>query len=47
MRMTREELIVKFPSWNNAKHDIVPALYGDIPSRIWAIADMLKNCKKI
>lgn len=31
MRLTREELLDKYPSWNEAKHDIVKVFYGDIP----------------
>lgn len=31
MRLTREKLLNKYPSWNEAKHDIVKVFYGDIP----------------
>lgn len=31
MRLTREELLDKYPSWNESKHDIVKTFYGDIP----------------
>lgn len=31
MRLTREELLNKYPSWNENKHDIVKVFYGDIP----------------
>ena len=31
MRMTREELLEKFPSWNESRHDIVAVNYGDEP----------------
>lgn len=44
MRMTREELIIQYPSWNEAKHDIVAALYGDIPSRTWDLKEYEYFC---
>ena len=31
MRMTREELLEKFPSWNESRHDIMAVNYGDEP----------------
>lgn len=31
MRMTRENLLEKFPSWNESRHDIVAVNYGDEP----------------
>lgn len=31
MRKTREELLYAYPIWNEEKHDIVKASYGDIP----------------
>lgn len=31
MRKTREELLYAYPIWNEEKHDIVKANYGDIP----------------
>ena len=31
MRMTRENLLEKFPSWNESQHDIVAVNYGDDP----------------
>ena len=35
MRMTREELIKQYPYWNEDRHDIVKAMYGDIPLIVW------------
>lgn len=35
MRLTREELLNKYPSWNEARHDIVKVFYGDIPLVIY------------
>ena len=35
MRKTREELLMNMPSWNENKHDIVKAQYGDIPVTHW------------
>lgn len=34
MRMTKEELLKKTPSWNT-KYDIVKIMYGDIPHHIY------------
>lgn len=31
MRLSREELLVKYPNWNENKHDIVKVFYGDEP----------------
>ena len=31
MRMTREELLEKFPLWNESRHDIVAVNYADKP----------------
>ena len=31
MRMTKEELLEKYPSWNESRHDIVAVNYGDEP----------------
>ena len=31
MRMTREEILEKYPSWNESRHDIVAVNYGDEP----------------
>ena len=35
MRMTKEELLEKYPSWNTNKHDICKVVYGDEPSIKW------------
>ena len=38
MRMTKEELKEKyFPSWNDARHDVVAVNYGDMPLIKWNI----------
>ncbi len=42
MRLSRDELIEKYPSWNEAKHDIVKGLYGDIPLIEWNKAEYEK-----
>ena len=31
MRITREELLEKYPSWNESRHDIIAVNYGDEP----------------
>ena len=31
MRITREKLLEKYPSWNESRHDIVAVNYGDEP----------------
>lgn len=35
MRMTNEELLVKYPSWNTDRHDIGKVMYGDEPLIKW------------
>lgn len=35
MRLTRNELLERYPSWNEVKHDIVKTFYGDIPLIEW------------
>lgn len=35
MRVSREELLKMYPSWNENRHDIVKANYGDIPLKVW------------
>ena len=35
MRLTREELLNMYPSWNESRHDIVKVFYGDIPLVIY------------
>lgn len=35
MRMTTEELLTKYPTWNTDRHDIVKVMYGDEPLIKW------------
>lgn len=35
MRLTRNELLERYPNWNEVKHDIVKTFYGDIPLIEW------------
>lgn len=35
MRMTREDFLTKYPSWNENRHDIVACMYGDVPVKCW------------
>ena len=35
MRLTNEELLVKYPSWNTDRHDIGKVMYGDEPLIKW------------
>lgn len=35
MRLSRDELLEWYPSWNECRHDIVKAFYGDIPLICW------------
>lgn len=35
MRMSRDELIEKYPCWNEERHDIVRVMYGDDPLILW------------
>lgn len=35
MRMTREDFLTKYPSWNESRHDIVACMYGDVPVKCW------------
>lgn len=35
MRMTREELLEKYPTWNENRHDICKVKYGDVPLKKW------------
>lgn len=42
MRLTRNELMERYPSWNEAKHDIVKVFYGDIPLIEWNKAEYEK-----
>lgn len=42
MRLSRNELIERYPSWNEAKHDIVKVFYGDIPLIEWDKAEYEK-----
>lgn len=35
MRMTTEELLTKYPSWNTKRHNIVKVMYGDEPLKKW------------
>lgn len=39
MRLTRNELIERYPIWNEARHDIVKVFYGDIPLIEWNKAE--------
>lgn len=39
MRLSRDELIETFPTWNEERHNIVKALYGDIPFVEWNKAE--------
>ena len=42
MRLTRDELIERYPSWNEEKHDIAKVFYGDIPLIEWNKAEYEK-----
>lgn len=35
MRLTNDELLEKYPSWNTGRHDIGKVLYGDEPALRW------------
>lgn len=35
IRLTKDELLDKFPSWNTNRHDIVKVFYGEIPLIEW------------
>lgn len=39
MRLSRNELIERYPSWNEEKHNIVKVFYGDIPLIEWNKAE--------
>lgn len=42
MRLTRNELLEKYPNWNEVRHDIVKVFYGDIPLIEWNKAEYEK-----
>lgn len=42
MRLSRNELLEMFPSWNEERHDIVKVFYGDIPLIEWNRAEYEK-----
>lgn len=35
MRMTREELLERYPTWNEHRHDICKVKYGEVPLKKW------------
>ena len=35
MRLSRDELINMYPTWNEEKHDIVKVMYGEDPLVLW------------
>lgn len=35
MRLSRNELLERYPNWNEARHDIVKVFYGDDPLICW------------
>ena len=39
MRLSRDELIERYPIWNEERHDIVKAFYGDTPLIEWNKAE--------
>lgn len=45
MRMSRDALIEMYPYWNEERHDIVKAFYGDIPVVKWNSAEHDRFCK--
>lgn len=45
MRLTRNELLEMFPSWNEERHDIVRVFYGDIPLIEWNGAEYERYSK--
>lgn len=45
MRLSREELLRMYPSWNEERHDIVKAFYGDIPLIEWNEEEYKRYCK--
>jgi hypothetical protein len=45
MRLTREELLRQYPCWNENRHDIVKAFYGDIPIVIYNQEKYEDYCK--
>lgn len=45
MRLTREDLLDRYPTWNEQKHDIVQAFYGDIPLVEWNEKEYARYCE--
>lgn len=45
MRMTTEELLKKYPSWNTDRHDIGRIMYGDEPLIKWDKKEYDKHSK--
>lgn len=45
MRMTKEELLKKYPSWNTNRHDIGKVMYGDEPLMKWDKYEYERFCE--